>query len=256
MRSSSRIVFGGWFLFSTGLPFDIPSLVSTATEVPKVKLFTKISEFDGFSGVCRLGTGLCLGILVTTMGCMPKAGQNAAMRTPFTDSFDREALGEKYLKSGGTWRIENGALFSSGERNIPLWLDVPLPKNVKVEFTTWSNSPQVDTKIEIFGDGLRHESGYIVILGGWNNRITTIARLDEHEKTRVEKKTRWEKGRKYRWTVQRTDGSGLELWIDGNPILTYADSAALFGPKNNKLGFTNWESEVYYDDLVITPLPD
>lgn len=198
---------------------------------------------------------LVTGILANTLACLPKTNDARALESPFRDDFERAELGAGYLKSGGTWRIEGGALHSNGERNIPLWLDVPLPKNVKVEFTTWSNSPQVDTKIEIFGDGLRHESGYIVILGGWNNRITTIARLDEHEKTRVEKKTRWETGRKYRWTVQRTDGAGLELWIDGQEILKYADADALFGPKNNKLGFTNWESDVYYDDLVITPLP-
>lgn len=188
-------------------------------------------------------------------GCLPKAGADTPLARPFEERFERAALGERYAKSGGTWHIQDGALHSMGERNIPLWLDVPLTKNVKVEFTAWSKSPQVDTKIEIFGDGLRHESGYIVILGGWNNQITTIARLDEHEKTRVEKRTRWERGRKYRWTVQRTNGKDLELFIDGQPVLTYRDERPLFGPKNNKLGFSNWESDVYYDDLVITPLP-
>lgn len=187
--------------------------------------------------------------------CMPK-GQDAAsaIAKPFEDDFDRAELGERYKKSGGTWEIKDGALHSTGDHNIPLWLDVPLPKNVKVEFTAWSLSPQVDTKVEIFGDGLRHESGYIVILGGWNNRITTIAKLDEHEKERPELKKGWEKGRRYRWTVQRTDGKKLELLIDGEPVIAYDDDEALFGPKNNKLGFSNWESDVYYDDLVITPL--
>lgn len=198
---------------------------------------------------------VALGALPLATGCLPKAGADKAITEPWKDDFNRGELGERYKKTGGTWTVEDGALHSTGDRNIPLWLDVPLPKNVKVEFTAWSNSPQVDTKIEIFGDGLRHESGYIVILGGWNNQITTIARLDEHEKTRVEKRTRWEKGRKYRWTVQRTNGRDLELYIDGELVLTYADKEPLYGPKNNKLAFTNWESEVYYDDLVITPLP-
>lgn len=190
--------------------------------------------------------------------CMPKSGSSSGpgLKEPFKESFDREKLGERYKKTGGTWRIEKGALHSDGtsDHNAPLWLDLPLTKNVKVEFTTWSEHPAVDTKIEIFGDGLRHESGYIVIFGGWNNQITTIARLDEHEKTRVEKRTRWEKGKKYRWKVQRTDGKTLELFIDGEKIVEYVDKDPLFGPRNNKLGFTNWESRPFYDDLVITPL--
>ena len=125
-------------------------------------------------------------LLPLALGCMPKSQEaKAGIRSPFRDDFNREGLGPKYVKAGGTWTLQDGALHSSGEKNLPLWLDVELPTNVKVEFTAWSRSPQVDTKIEIFGDGKRHESGYIVILGGWNNTITTIARLDEHGRARV-----------------------------------------------------------------------
>jgi hypothetical protein len=187
--------------------------------------------------------------------CLPKT-DDASAPAPFSDDFERDDLGPRYKKSGGTWTIKDGALHSTGEKNIPLWLDVPLSKNVRVELTTVSRSPAVDTKIEIFGDGLRHESGYIIILAGWNNTISTIARLDEHEKTRVEKRTRFEKDKPYKWTVERTNGRDLTLKIDGEEIVTYADRDPLFGPRNNKLAFTNWQSDVSYDDLVITPLPD
>jgi hypothetical protein len=124
-----------------------------------------------------------------------------------------------------------------------------------VEFTAWSNSDAVDTKIEIFTDGVRHESGYVIILGGWKNTLTGIARADEHEKNRVMVKRAWEKGKRYRWLVQRTDGHTVELFIDGEKIAAYDDQDPLVGARNDKLGFTSWESEVYYDDLVITPLP-
>ena len=87
-----------------------------------------------------------------------------------------------------------------------------------VEFTTLSRSPAVDTKIEIFGDGVRHESGYIVIFGGWNNTISTIARLDEHERGRKEMRRGRETDRLYHWTVQRTDGKTVELFIDGEKV--------------------------------------
>lgn len=196
-----------------------------------------------------------LAALTALGGAACPTAREAAPAAPFADDFNRAALGDRYRASGGSWRIVDGALSSIGDHNQPLWLDVPLGKNVKVELTAWSRSPAVDTKVEIFGDGLRHESGYIVILGGWQNTVSTIARLDEHERGRVELRRRWEKDRRYRWTVQRTDGHTLELFIDGERVLAYDDPAPLVGPRNDRLGFTSWESEVYYDDLVITPLP-
>ncbi|MBI1948037.1 MAG: hypothetical protein HYS27_20265 [Deltaproteobacteria bacterium] len=189
--------------------------------------------------------------LTALLASCPRA---PAAPEPFHDEFERGALGARY-RAAGSWRVVDGALSSLGDHNQPLWLEVALANNVRVEFTAWSRSPAVDTKIEIFGDGLRHESGYIVILGGWQNTISAIARLDEHERGRVELKKKWEQGRRYRWTVQRTDGKTLELLIDGERVLAYADPAPLFGPRNDRLAFTSWESEVFYDDLVITPLP-
>jgi hypothetical protein len=186
------------------------------------------------------------------LGCQKGGSQSQSQ--PFSDNFDRPALGPNYTRRGGTWAIKDGALHSSGEKNIPLWLNVELPRNVQVDFDAWSRSAAVDTKIEIFGDGLNHESGYIVIFGGWNNAITTIARLDEHEKTRVEKRTKWEKDRRYHWTVKR-QGDELEFLVDGVKIVGYKDKDPLYGPRNNKLAFTNWESDVSYDNLVIKPLP-
>ena len=203
----------------------------------------------------KMSTVVVMAACVALAGCMPK-NDSESVPAPFSDDFSRVDLGPRYKKSGGTWTIKDGALHSSGEKNIPLWLDVPLSKNVRVEFTTVSRSPAVDTKVEIFGDGLRHESGYIVILAGWNNTLSTIARLDEHEKTRVEKRTKFEKDKLYKWTIERTNGRDLTFKIDGEEIVTHKDSDPLFGPRNNKLAFTNWQSDVSYDDLVITPLPD
>jgi hypothetical protein len=196
-----------------------------------------------------------LAVLVAVgVACLPTRGADGAP-APFRDDFERAELGPQYLKRGGSFRIEDGALRTLGDRNQPLWLDVPLARNVRIELTTVSRSPAVDTKIEVFGDGVRHESGYIVIVGGWKNTITTIARLDEHEPGRKELRRRFEPHRRYRWTVQRTDGKTLELFLDGERILAYEDADPLYGPKNNRLAFTSWESDVSYDDLVITPLP-
>ena len=186
--------------------------------------------------------------------CLPK-GEGAEQPLSFSDDFERAELGAHYTKTGGSWRVLAGGLHTRGDHNQPLWLDVPLPRNVRVEFTTVSKSPAVDSKVEIFGDGVRHESGYILIFAGWQNSITAIARKDEHERTRQEVRRGGEMNRRYRWMLQRTDAKTLELFIDGVKLLEYVDERPLFGPGNNRLAFTSWESEVSYDDLKITPLP-
>ena len=66
---------------------------------------------------------------------------------------------------------------------------------------------------------------------------------------------KWQKDRTYHWRVQRTDGHTVEMFIDGERIVAYDDKDPLVGPKNDKMAFTSWESEVLYDDLKITPLP-
>jgi hypothetical protein len=186
---------------------------------------------------------------------MPKGSAATMPGQPFSDDFERAELGPHYTKRGGTWRIISGKLATLGEHNLPLWCNVPLGTNAKIEFTTTSHSDAVDTKVEVFGDGERFESGYSVIIGGWHNQITTIARLDEHEAHRAQIRRSWEKDRTYHWTVQRKDGHTVELYIDGEKILEYDDKDPLVGAKNDKMAFNSWESEVDYDDLKITPLP-
>jgi hypothetical protein len=195
-----------------------------------------------------------LAMLAVSTSCLPSKGSEAPP-APFADDFERAELGPHYRKQGGSFRIDEGKLRTFGDHNLPLWLDVPLARNTRVEFTTISRSPAVDTKIEIFGDGLRHESGYSVILAGWQNRISVIARNGEHEPQRKELRRAFEKDRVYHWVVQRTDGHTLELFVDGEKLLAYDDPAPLYGPKNNKLGFSSWETDCSYDDLKITPLP-
>lgn len=187
-------------------------------------------------------------------GCLPALPTSEAP-VHFSDTFERADLGPRYRMRGGSWRVEDGALRTLGDHNQPLWLDVPLARNARVEFTATSRSPSVDMKVELYGDGMRHESGYVVILGGWKNTITAIARRDEHQRGRAEIRRSWEANRQYRWKLQRIDGKTLELFIDGERVLAYEDFAPLHGPGNDRLAFTSWESDVTYDDLVITPLP-
>ena len=197
---------------------------------------------------------LCCLLLLENGACFNFNNHFEVMKSPYINNFSSAHLGHEWLKQGGSWNIDQSALHSSGDQNIPLWLNINLPKNVIVELTVWSESSAVDTKLEIFGDGLRHQSGYIVIFGGWNNKITTIARLDEHQKGRIEKRTHWQANQRYQWRIERRDGHTLKFFVDDQLIVKYKDKDPLYGYKNNKLGFSNWKSQVYYDNLKITPL--
>ena len=197
---------------------------------------------------------LCLS-LAPGLACLPTFPATTPAGAAVVDTFSDSSLSTRYHMQGGSWRVVDGALTTLGDRNLGLWLRTPLSRNTRIEFTSTSSSAAVDMKVEVFGDGIRHESGYVVIVGGWNNTLTGIARLDEHEVKRVTRRTRFEANRSYRWRIERTDGRRLRLLLDDELLATYDDDAPLFGPRNNRFGFSGWESEVTFDNLQITPLP-
>ncbi|MGA9526065.1 MAG: hypothetical protein WBV82_31695 [Myxococcaceae bacterium] len=204
---------------------------------------------------------------------------------PFTDDFaDGTALTRHYWTTGGHWRVINGQLFSPGVKNNPLWLQAKLPRDVAVEFDVRSDSPEGDIKVEIFGDGLNHASGYVLIHGGWNNRLSIIARLDEHGTPLPALQERAKKrglsnaglvetgvfrddtrmrveanpypvqiGRSYRWRIERR-GSMLRWFIDGQLFMEFDDPIPLEGEGHDRFGFSSWESNLTFDNLSIQPL--
>ena len=188
------------------------------------------------------------------VACVPGFADAPPLTSPSVDDFSDAQLTTRYRHEGGSWRVLDGALRTIGDRNQPLWSNVVLPQNVRIEFTSVSSSPDIDMKVELFGDGVRHESGYIAIVGGWTNTLTVIARLDEHEAQRVTKRTRFVAGQRYRWRIERTDGHTIKLFIDDELQVAYDDKAPLYGPRNNRFAFSGWESDVAFDDLKITPV--
>lgn len=195
-------------------------------------------------------------VVVTALSaaCLPGFAERAPLTAVVVDDFSDVAIAQRYRHEGGSWRVLDGGLHTVGDRNQPLWSNVVLPENVRIEFTSVSSTSAVDMKVEIFGDGVRHESGYIAIVGGWNNTLTVLARLDEHEPSRATKRTRFEAGRRYRWRIERTDGHTIKLFVDDELQVAYDDKVPLYGPRNNRFAFSGWESEVVFDDLKITPV--
>ncbi len=193
-----------------------------------------------------------LSVLCGLSACKKDQAGSSGKALPYTDNFDRTELGPDWLPSGGHWTIEQGAVYTTGANNAPLFLKVDLPDDVIVEVDITSDTTAVDAKIELMTDGRKHQSGYVFILGGWNNTISAIARLDEHGTDRVEKKPTGVTGKKgYRWRIEKRGGS-IKWFIDDALYMTFEDKEPLHGPGHNRLGFSNWQNQLRYDNLKIT----
>lgn len=199
----------------------------------------------------------------------------ATQALPFKDDYSEPAtVSAKYWSSGGLWRTVDGWLLSPGVKNNPLWLKASLPNDVAVEFDVKSMSPEGDIKVEIFGDGTDHASGYVLIHGGWNNSISIIARLDEHApslatlqaqanwqenyrsdtRVRVEGNPfRVEIGRQYHWRIERR-GKVLSWFIDGQPFMRFEDPMPLTGKGHDRFAFSSWEAQLFFDNLKVEAL--
>ena len=206
----------------------------------------------------------CL-LLVLPLGLVAcKVKDPPAITAKLTDSFERDAVGEAYFPTGEGFAVVRGALSAKGAHNHPLWLRAKLPHNVKIELDCWSTEPRGDIKVEVFGDGRSYDpdgggytaTGYEVIFGGWYNSKSIIARLDEHGKDVVSRTLpNVVPNQHYHWRIERR-GKQLTWWIDADPtpFLQYDDPAPLDGTSHEYFAFNNWETDTWFDNLVITPL--
>jgi hypothetical protein len=197
-------------------------------------------------------------LFVLLAGCkiekLPPAG-------PFSDDFSRAALGDAWAPTGGNWRIENGELVIDHALNHPLWLKKPIPDDAAIELDCWSNDAAGDIKLEAWGDGKSYAqtvsytaTSYVFIFGGWQNQISVIARMNEHGADRQARAdVRVEKGKRYHFRITRKGGH-IEWLVDGQPLLSFDDKRPLSGPDHRYLGFNDWEAELHFDNLKITPL--
>jgi len=175
-------------------------------------------------------------------------------KVPFSDDFQREALGEHWFATGGFWRPVDGWLYSPGVKNNPLWLRAALPRDVAVEFDVRAEDSDGDIKCEVFGNGRDHASGYVLVFGGWSNSVSIIARLDEHGKDRKERRDRKvEKGRSYHFRIERK-GNVLSWFIDGEPFMSFDDTDPLEGDGHDRFALGTWVNDVYFDNVSVTPL--
>jgi hypothetical protein len=186
----------------------------------------------------------------------------APLSEPFTDSFDRGEVGSDWHNTGGDYKTTGGVLSIQGARNHPLWLRRKLPENVIVELDATSRSPQGDLKIELMGDGQSFDpdgnrydpTGYMFVFGGWNNSLSIISKLGEHDDAVKASRSapRVEPGRTYHWTITKRGGV-LDWQIDGKPFLQVLDPQPLSGPGHEFFAINNWETDVSYDNIRVRP---
>jgi hypothetical protein len=182
----------------------------------------------------------------------------------WSDVFDRDAIGGNYYQSGPGYAVTGGALSAHGAHDHPLWLRKRLPHDVRVELDCWSNDPQGDLEVELFGDGKSYDpdgrhytaTGYEVIFGGWANSKSLIARLDDHGKDVVARELPHVAARQhYHWKIERR-GRRLSWFVDDmhQPFLVYDDPHPLEDNGHEYFAFDDDQTDTWFDNLVVTPL--
>jgi len=192
--------------------------------------------------------------------CTPQ-GDPSIGSEGFHDAFDRRDLGPLWTNTGGNYQIRDGHLWVRGARNKPLWLRRRLPRDARIELVAQSASPDGDIKFEVWGDGTSKAetvsytaTSYVVILGGWSNTLNVLARMNEHGEDRVVgPRMHIEPNHPYHVKVERR-GSVVTVWVDDRQLMRMDDPDPLEGRGHEYFGINDWDAELSFDDLRITPL--
>ena len=181
---------------------------------------------------------------------------------PWSDTFSRADVGGDYYATDATvYKVNGSELTVAAAYNHPLWLRKKMPANAVIELDLWSDSPAGDIKVEAWGDGETYahdkgaytSSGYVFIMGGWSNSKSELARGNEHGKdvaARTEPKV--EIGHHYHWKIVRKGG---HIDCMSAPFLSLDDPQPLTGKGHEYFAFNDWEAQLSFDNLTITPLP-
>ncbi|MDC0709867.1 hypothetical protein POL68_15445 [Stigmatella sp. ncwal1] len=245
-------------------------------------------------GLSKRGWALLAATLLLTQlpllhYALARGQASVTAQIPYQQNFSSPSVVESdFFSTGAYWRVVEGQLLGPAPKNNPLWLQARLPDDVALEFDVRSEYPEGDIRLELFGDGVSPASGYVLVQGGWNNTLSVIARRDinapplstlQRQAARIasqqklpstdlvdtgqfRKDTRVrveasgapvQASRVYHWRVERR-GTLLRWSIDGQPVLELDDPFPLKGPGHDRLGFSGWESMLFFDNLRIVPL--
>ena len=213
----------------------------------------------------RLAAALVAASPVALAAC--KDPPKPAITAAWTDDFDRATTGDDYLATAPeAYRITGGQLNVSNGYNHPLWLRRKIPRDATIELDVKSTSDAGDIKVEAWGDGEHHaptnakvqytSTGYVFIFGGWGNSQSIIAKQSEHGKDVVARRdVKVVPGKTYHWKIVRK-GPRIDWFIDdmATPFLSLDDAQPLEGDAHAYFAFSDWESDLWFDNLAIAPL--
>lgn len=189
----------------------------------------------------------------------PESKLSDSSKLIFSDDFESPTLSAHWSRGKGEggvgeWMLKDGGVVGVDLKNDPLWLDVELPEKVRIEFDIEALSSVGDLKVEVFGDGVNHQSGYVLIFGGWTNTLDVIARLDEHGKDRKARDTNGVMpGHTYRMAIERTD-STLNWFVNGKLFMNYEDPEPLVGEGHRHFALSLWSAPARYDNIKVYDL--
>jgi hypothetical protein len=201
--------------------------------------------------------------MVCLVGACPSERPLEPIAAAWRDDFERASLGDAWSATAPDgYRVRGGALSAKGAYNHPLWLRRPLPADATIELDVWSMSPDGDLKLELYGDGRSYAkdrgqytaTGYVAIMGGWSNSISTLVAGNEHREDRPERRApKVEVGKRYHWKLVKR-GATVDWFVDdmATPFLSFTGEPPHRGP--GFLGINNWQSDAWFDNLSITPL--
>ena len=261
-----------------------------ATAEPAAVPPAVVAPDDPGPGLTRRGWGLvALAVLVVQLPLLHYACRGdppAQVALPYRQDFsDPGVVGRDFTSQGGYWRVRQGALLSPGTLNNPLWLSARLPPDAVVEVDVQPLWPQSEVKLELFGNGEDHASGYVLVHGA---QAASIARradapptlevvrerarriaaargkpgadpvaegiIDASTRYRVETRSLpLEPGRTYRWRVER-QGAVVRWFVDGELLLELDDPFPLKGDGQDRLGLTSNDGDVDFDNLLVAGL--
>ncbi len=187
----------------------------------------------------------------------------------FKDDFERESFGPNWKAELPEWKLQDGEVVNHFAENKGLWLLEKLPDgDVRIEYDARSDPYEKreksgavreefpgDLKCEAFNRLPEHQTGYVFIFGGWQNRINRIARLEEHgngEGAEVVDGPPFpvEKSKKYRMKVLRV-GSTVAFYADDTLLGQFTDGDFIEG---RHFGFNNWQAHVTFDNVAVYAL--
>lgn len=182
----------------------------------------------------------------------------------FTETFDRNEIGDGWRDTGGKFRIEKGELVGRNIQHNPIWLRKELPADASIEFDVRTTAPVGSIRVIVYGDGKSktpeqegcQSSGYALVFGGWNNKLSVMCRGDQANAGHVRARSDWPvvPDLTYHFYVTRKGGV-LSWFIGGHDMMQWSDPAPLTGPGHTAFGIDGEGGEVFFDNLTIAPLP-